>query len=205
MANKTLCAVQGCSKTAKSQRPNAMCPMHRKRLRQHGTTDTPPDRKYYRVHLPFVMESIQTQTDICIDWPGRKNHWGYGVFRIKRKSHFAHRYVCELVHGPSNGRCALHSCDNPGCINHRHLRWGTNAENVSDAVNRNRRPLGSQRKLAKISEQQARDIYVSSATLKDTADLYGVGITTVRSIKTRKKWRHATEGVLLPSSAPRTE
>lgn len=37
-------------------------------------------------------------------------------------------------------RYALHSCDNPRCVNPSHLRWGTAADNTNDAVTRKRLP-----------------------------------------------------------------
>ena len=52
----------------------------------------------------------------------------------------AHRVVCALVHGePSTPDLeAAHSCDNPPCINPRHLSWLTRAQNIADSYARGR-------------------------------------------------------------------
>jgi hypothetical protein len=48
-----------------------------------------------------------------------------------------HRYSYELHKGPiSEGLHVLHECDNKLCINPDHLRAGTHAENIRDAVAR---------------------------------------------------------------------
>lgn len=47
--------------------------------------------------------------------------------------------LLELVTGEeSDGRFALHSCDNPPCVNPAHLRWGSHADNMTDAADRGR-------------------------------------------------------------------
>lgn len=82
-----------------------------------------------------------TSTD-CWPWTMSKDPGGYGCAYVKswRRMGKAHRIACELAHGPApaNKPFALHSCDNPGCCNPTHLRWGTPAENNGDMMARGR-------------------------------------------------------------------
>lgn len=78
----------------------------------------------------------------CWPWTAKaKLQTGYGVLKLKSgKQIVASRIVCFVHHGPAPfpGAKALHSCDNPTCCNPSHLRWGTQGDNVQDAINRRR-------------------------------------------------------------------
>lgn len=74
----------------------------------------------------------------CIEWL-RAVQRGYGVLRIAGKNKRTHRLAYELSFGPiPSGLNVLHKCDNPACINPKHLFIGTQADNIKDMLNKGR-------------------------------------------------------------------
>jgi hypothetical protein len=82
----------------------------------------------------------------CWYWTGNKNEYGYGRFKLHGKTVGAHRLIWEVFNKviPDNMN-VLHKCDNPGCVNPDHLFLGTQKDNVTDMIQKNRR--GDYRKL----------------------------------------------------------
>jgi hypothetical protein len=75
------------------------------------------------------------ESDECWPWLGSRTVNGYG----RLGNRYAHRLVYEQEVGPiPDGLNVLHSCDNPPCVNPRHLRVGTQADNARDALERGR-------------------------------------------------------------------
>lgn len=75
----------------------------------------------------------------CLIWPFyRIQPGGYGHFMHEQQTHYAHRFMCELVNGPapSPTHQAAHSCGrgHEGCVNPQHLLWKTVSENQRDRV-----------------------------------------------------------------------
>lgn len=71
----------------------------------------------------------------CWEWKGQLRWDGYGRFVIMRKPVWTHRFSWELHNGrkiPAGGHI-LHSCNNPACVNPKHLRVGTHKENMAEA------------------------------------------------------------------------
>jgi hypothetical protein len=78
--------------------------------------------------------------DDCWEWQAGCFKRGYGAFAFDgHKPGYAHRFSYELHHGPiPEGMRVLHECDNPPCVNPKHLRAGTQKDNIQDAVNKDR-------------------------------------------------------------------
>lgn len=75
----------------------------------------------------------------CIEWDGYRNEKGYGVKSVNGTNVKAHRWAWEQANGPiPEGKVLLHSCDNPPCINVKHLSVGTVADNNQDRADKGR-------------------------------------------------------------------
>lgn len=71
----------------------------------------------------------------CWPWIAKAvNEHGYGRMSAGRMTYLkSHRVAYALQNGNiPDGMAVLHSCDNPICCNHHHLRLGTQIENMAD-------------------------------------------------------------------------
>ena len=135
----------------------------------------------------------------CWEWQGGRTSAGYGQFKAGGETYYAHRYSCELHHGPiPQGMQALHSCDNPTCVNPGHLRIGSQLENMRDKMDRGRhwtgeRPKGEGHHAAKMTKDKVlavRAAIRSGATRRELADRYDVSLSCIDGITSRRTWRH---------------
>jgi hypothetical protein len=86
--------------------------------------------------------------DSCWPWLAYCKRNGYGTFFPQRgKCVTAHRYMWLLTYGTYPGKYVLHTCDNPRCVNPRHLWEGTQRDNMHDMIakGRHRPPPGRAR------------------------------------------------------------
>lgn len=102
-----------------------------------------------------------------------------------------HRLVYEEMFGPiPDGLCVRHKCDNPPCCSPEHLILGTRADNRSDCVSRNRQAVGQKIHCAKLTEEKVREIRASNKTRQQLVEKFGVNLTTIRGVLSRKTWKH---------------
>lgn len=158
----------------------------------HSTKMFPP------VSLDDLLANTITTENGCQEWQGRRMK-NYASVSHKGNNIGVHRIVAFLIYGePEPGMFALHSCDNPPCINPNHLRWGTQAENVQDTNERNRRAIkrGERNGRAKLDEAKVkaiRAIHGTGPTTIEIAELYGVSNQIVSRIIRGEAWSHLVE------------
>ena len=78
--------------------------------------------------------------DDCWSWIKSTDTYGYGSFSLFGFRFRATHLALALDQRPrqSDKHLACHTCDNPSCVNPRHLWWGTQKQNIRDAVSKGR-------------------------------------------------------------------
>lgn len=126
-------------------------------------------------------------TDECVLWD-RGRAGKYGAIRSGVR---CHRRVCEWYHGePAAGMHAAHSCGHPLCVNPRHLRWATAAENIADKAKHGTNLKGERHNMAKLTVATVREVRVAKGSLAGIAKQFGMSKSQVHRIHTGESWGH---------------
>jgi hypothetical protein len=91
--------------------------------------------------LDRLMTKVEKTATGCWEFTGTKCKWGYGRIRVSKAEGLitTHRAMYQEKIGPiPDNMCVCHSCDNPACVNPKHLWLGTNQDNRTDCVNKGR-------------------------------------------------------------------
>lgn len=133
--------------------------------------------------------------DSCWEWRGSRRRGSYGKLKLDGKLLRAPRVALALSAGapPTSGLWALHSCDNPPCVNPKHLRWGTPLANTVDMDSRGRRVAlrGSAHGRTRLSEDDVRTIRrlcASGMSQERVGQTYGITQMAVSKIVTGHNW-----------------
>jgi hypothetical protein len=147
--------------------------------------------------IRFLREHVNHQGSDCLKWPLKGSN-GYGVFGYMGETHYAHRYMCELVHGPapSPSHEAAHSCGNGhrGCVNPRHISWKTKSENQADRALHGTKCTGGR---GKLTSEQAEQIKALRGKFpqREVAEMFGISRANVSLIQNGNTWAKPRRGV----------
>ena len=134
--------------------------------------------------------------DACWIWSGASGRDGYGQVTCRQKFFGAHRlaYLAAYRRLP-RGAVIRHTCDTPSCVNPRHLKAGTQADNVRDRGERGRTARGERNGLAKLTEADVLAIRAeySPGDAPALAERYGVAARTIRGVATGATWKHVPQ------------
>jgi hypothetical protein len=154
----------------------------------------------------FIMKRFWDNVDKtgdCWEWRGAKyDDRGYGLTRLFKKKHLAHRVAFLFAYGTvPEELCVLHVCDNPICCRPDHLFLGTRIDNNHDCLekgrhsrtSRNRGESCGSSKLKEADVKMIRERYATETiTQARLANEYGVNQSTITYILNGKSWRWLT-------------
>jgi len=149
--------------------------------------------------------------DGCWIWPRAKDKRGRGRVWVGKKLMLAHRAVYEQLVGPiPHGALLCHHCDNPSCVNPRHLYVGDAKTNVADMFARRRHWMfreperirevgqrngklntwsrGAGNPKAKLTVDQVEAIRSDKRPTRLLVDAYSVDRTTIQRIRSGRLW-----------------
>lgn len=141
----------------------------------------------------FINEvALNYSGEDCLIWPFRSVTKGYGRITIGGRHIGAHRYVCERVHGqpPTPKHEAAHGCGNRACVNPRHLRWATSAENMADKLMHDTHVRGDRQPTSKLTKLEALKILrlKGARTQREIAREFGVSPGAIANIHSGRNW-----------------
>lgn len=150
---------------------------------------------FMKISLEERFWSKVSKSEGCWKWQGAFRSDGYGKINKEGKSHSAHRISWEITNGPiPEGLWVLHKCDNPPCVNPKHLFLGTAADNMADKMAKGRDRyvphIGEDNPRCKLTVEKVKEIRASDMTCNQLSELYGVTDGTISAIRTRKLWKH---------------
>ena len=191
MTGALRCSVEGCERKYMAA---SLCSMHYSRRRRHGSVGAPPPPKppaRVDVSVRFMSKVDVRGENDCWNWTAGTDADGYGIFHVDSYPIRATHYALKSDGKPRpDGAMALHSCDNPACVNPAHLRWGSQLENEADKISRGRNVLGERQHSAKLTSNDVRIIRNDNRPDARIAAEYGVCARAIWNVKTGKTWRH---------------
>lgn len=135
----------------------------------------------------WVLAHADFQDDNCLQWPFSLTR-GYGALSHMGRRGYAHRFMCELIHGepPTAQHEAAHSCGRGdlGCVNPKHISWKTKSGNLLDCREHGTQARTYDGTRGRITQGQADQIRAMKGIKlqREIAGEFGISESTVSDI-----------------------
>lgn len=166
------------------------------------------DMPQSQVNRFWTKVAITANDKLCWNWTANKNKKGYGSFSFyidanKSSDTFRSNRVSFFM---TNGyiddeKLICHSCDNPSCVNPKHLFIGTQSENMLDMFSKGRGipRRGALNFNAKLTVDDLPKIFELKELgwkYTEIAKHFSVNPSQISRIFCGKRWIHATDKLL---------
>lgn len=144
-------------------------------------------RKIIDPIVRFNQKYIIDEETGCWNWIAGKCQ-GYGHLRVNGKMMRAHRFSYEYYVGPLDNTLDIcHECNNPSCVNPKHLRQDTVSSNMIDKLNANN-GFGQVVSVEEVIEIKKALLNYYRGQVTDLAHYYKVDKRIISNIKRGKRW-----------------
>lgn len=188
-----ICSFDGCGRKLTPHSARGLCTGHYQQWQRGEDLRQLEPRNFL---VPWLLAHVDYAGDECLTWPGKPRSDGRGQVKWQGRMITAHRQMCILANGepPDDKPEATHACGNGhlGCVNPRHLRWGSDKDNKADMLVHGTRVRGERQGSAKLKTGDVIAIR-SLAGLKSGGALgaqFGVQPSTIGKIIRRERWGH---------------
>jgi hypothetical protein len=197
---KQSCSIENCENKYAAK---GFCQKHYNNNKNHGDPLAGKNSQNKAGTKEYIYENSEIDINNCWLWK-RSKIKGYGKSDFKGKTIKAHRlsYLTFVGEIPNNLH-VLHNCDNPVCVNPKHLFLGTNQDNMNDKVNKNRQAKGEDNGSSKLVQKKVNEIRTLwsaelaerakgkdfQLTQKELAKRFRVDRTTINRIINNRIWR----------------
>lgn len=160
----------------------------------------------------FWKDVDRADESACWSWRPHRKTKSYGRFKVQGKHYSPHRVSYFLHYGVDPlALLVCHSCDNPACVNPRHLFLGRDIDNVQDRETKgrgnplsgNEHPFHNRPELvrrgetcttAKLTNAQVREIrqryHSGNISHRQLAFEFSVSHQLIGEVINRKRWKH---------------
>ena len=159
-----------------------------------------------KIEQVFLKNLVRGNENDCWDYPHINSRNGYsrvaaslviGKNQYLRTNKVGSRVSYKHFYGPfDESLLVCHTCDNPRCVNPKHLFLGTDQDNHTDKTNKGRQTRGETHGAHKLTEQEVINIKLEYVKGKrgcgfiSLSKKYNVALATIQRIIDGSGWKH---------------